>query len=90
MIYARVHDQTVEEDYFSAMNRIEKRLELLDKPIEITSSISQPQLVSLVEQLFTPFLAEEARINIACQIKERLFIEGKSQTDQYKIDRFSP
>jgi hypothetical protein len=28
MIYVRAHDQTVAEDYFAAMGRVEQRLEL--------------------------------------------------------------
>jgi uncharacterized membrane protein YobD (UPF0266 family) len=28
MIYARAHDQNVAEDYFSAMQRVEQRLEI--------------------------------------------------------------
>ena len=30
MIYARVHDQTVADDYYAAMEQVEKRLELLE------------------------------------------------------------
>jgi hypothetical protein len=28
MVYARVHDQTVADDYFAAMQRVEQRLEI--------------------------------------------------------------
>jgi hypothetical protein len=28
MMYARAHDQTVEADYFTAMHRVEQRLDL--------------------------------------------------------------
>jgi site-specific recombinase XerD len=87
MIYARVHDQTVEEDYFSAMNRVEKRLELVDKPIEIFPLTTQPQLVSLIEQLFTPCLSEENRIVIACQLKGMIFNAGINQVNQTLMSR---
>lgn len=87
MIYARVHDQTVEEDYFSAMNRVEKRLELVDKPIEIFPLTTQPQLVSLIEQLFTPCLSEENRIAIACRLKVMIFNDGIIQVNQTLMNR---
>jgi len=32
MIYARAHDQTVADDYFAAMERVEQRLEIAPKP----------------------------------------------------------
>ena len=34
MIYARAHDQTVAEDYFAAMERVEQRLEIVPNPGE--------------------------------------------------------
>jgi site-specific recombinase XerD len=34
MIYARAHDQTVAEDYFAAMQRVEQRLEIIPAPGE--------------------------------------------------------
>jgi hypothetical protein len=38
MIYARAHDQSVAEDYFTAMARVEQRLEIVpaqQKDIEV-------------------------------------------------------
>jgi hypothetical protein len=32
MIYARAHDQTVAEDYFAAMQRVEERMNILPEP----------------------------------------------------------
>jgi hypothetical protein len=90
MIYARVHDQTVAEDYYEAMNRVEERLELVDQPVEITPYIIQPRLVLLVEQLFTPFLAEDTRINIASQLKEMIGNDGLSQVVQSKVGGIPP
>jgi integrase len=39
MIYARVHDRTVAEDYYAAMEVVEKRLELT--PLEV-EDVTQP------------------------------------------------
>src|SRR5919108_6244935 len=36
MVYARVHDQTVAEDYFAAMERVEQRLEIVPEPKQKT------------------------------------------------------
>jgi hypothetical protein len=76
----------VAEDYYAAMNRVEQHLELVDQPIEITPSILQLQLASLVEQLFTPCLSEENRINIACQMKE--LINDYEIEKQFKNNHF--
>jgi site-specific recombinase XerD len=75
MIYARVHDQTVAEDYYTAMNRVEQRLELADQPKEISDAIwvnTQTQLIMLVEQLFTPQLEDLVRFELADQLKKKL------------------
>ena len=36
MIYARAHDQTVAEDYFAAMQRVEERLQIVPEPKQKT------------------------------------------------------
>jgi hypothetical protein len=57
LTYTRAHDQTVAEDYYTDTNRIEKRLELVEQPIEVTDSIGvigQTQFLSLVEQREKP------------------------------------
>jgi len=77
MVYAHAHDQTVEEDYFVAMSRIEQRLELVDQPVNITQSISAPErqhLLTLAEKLFTPELTFEMRLEIAAQMRNLLSV----------------
>jgi len=72
MVYAHAHDQTVENDYFAAMHRIEQRLELVDQPVSITMPVSAPerrQLLTLAEQLFVPEMACETRLEIASQMR---------------------
>jgi hypothetical protein len=71
MVYAHAHDQTVENDYFAAMGRIEQRLQLVDRPVRVTLPVSvhaRVKLLSLAEQLFTPELTSELRLEIASQM----------------------
>jgi site-specific recombinase XerD len=75
MVYAYAHDQTVENDYFAAMHRIEQRLELVDQPVSITIPVSVPerrQLLTLAEQLFVPEMAYETRLEIASMMRNLL------------------
>jgi hypothetical protein len=75
MIYARAYDQTVKADYFAAMQQIEQRLELVDRPMSITLPVSAPErqhLLTLVEQLFTPELIFEMRLEIVSQMRSLL------------------
>jgi hypothetical protein len=75
MVYAHAHDQTVENDYFAAMSRIEQRLQLVDQPVKVSLPVSAPerdQLLTLAEQLFAPEMPLETRLNIASQIRNLL------------------
>ena len=75
MVYAYAHDQTVENDYFAAMHRIEQRLELVDQPVNVTLPVSTPErleLLTLAEQLFAPEMALETRLEIASQMRKLL------------------
>ena len=49
MVYARVHDQTVAEDYFKAMEQVEERLALHVNPVKCPFSTSE--LLVLVDSL---------------------------------------
>jgi len=75
MIYARAHDQTVADDYFGAMQRIEQRMEV----VPVTGEIVQDEVVKvqdnqkafdLTEALALPELSVEARLSIATQLRE--------------------
>jgi Phage integrase family len=71
MVYAHAHDQTVEQDYFAAMSRIEQRLELVSQPAEYSVPISvkyRSQLLTLAEQLFAPEMSNDTRLEIAAQM----------------------
>ncbi len=72
MVYAHAHDQTVENDYFAAMRRIEQRLELVDQPQNVSVPVSAPErqhLLTLAEQLFAPEMSFETRLEIAAQMR---------------------
>ena len=74
MIYARAHDQTVADDYFAAMQRVEQRLEIAPA-LEPSGPVEKPehvQLLGLVEQLTQPELCFPARLEIVAQLRQAL------------------
>jgi hypothetical protein len=82
MIYARAHDQTVAEDYFTAMQRVERRLDIGPAPqkevnsedvkVQALCAASWPQtaVFQLIERLELPDLCSEERLGIASQLRE--------------------
>jgi hypothetical protein len=73
MVYARAHDQTVAEDYFTAMARVEQRLEIVpakQKDMEVVKVQEPEKLIQLIEQLETPELCFEERLDITLQLRE--------------------
>jgi len=74
MVYARAHDQTVAEDYFSAMERVERRLEIVPVEEDIGDvKVQEPEkLFHLIERLELPELCLEERLDITLQIRELL------------------
>jgi site-specific recombinase XerD len=79
MIYAKAHDQTVADDYYAAMSRIEQRLEIVplepDHPPE--PDPEQEELLSLTEQLAQPELSLEQRLLLVAQMRLILRRETK-------------
>ncbi len=80
MIYARAHDQTVAEDYFTAMSRVEQRLEIapVAEPepkteYEVVKVPEPVQILAWVERLALPELCQEERVEIAASLKHALF-----------------
>ena len=64
MIYARVHDQTVADDYYAAMKRVEQRLELTgveDTSVPPVGESERKQLLVLTEKLVEPELSLKRR-----------------------------
>jgi Phage integrase family len=87
MVYARVHDQTVADDYYAAMSQIEKRLDLLDTQQGVSIPISnneRTQLLALTTQLEQPELNLETRLSIVTQMREVLTY-SKIDQDTYSL-----
>ncbi len=75
MVYARAHDQTIANDYFAAMQRVEQRLDVA--PAETPAAIDQEkpeqaQLLVWVERLALPDLCHKERVEIAKRLKSAL------------------
>ncbi len=77
MIYARAHDQTVAEDYFAAIQRVEERLNIVPEPEqetedEVVKVREQAKLFQLIEQWELPELCHEERLGITAQLRQVL------------------
>ncbi len=81
MIYARAYDQTVADDYFAAMSRVEQRMEIspLPKPPgenkqedEVVKEQERTQIVTWLERLALPELCQDERLEIVGQLKHAL------------------
>jgi integrase/recombinase XerC len=91
MVYAHAHDQTVEEDYFAAMSRIETRLALTLEPKPENKPVAEPdrmQLLALADQLARPILSQAERLEIAEQM--RLVLTGVSLEAIPRVDLSPP
>ena len=67
------HDQTVADDYFAAMERVEQRLEIVpagQKDIEVVKVQEPTKVLQLIEQLEIPELCFEDRLDITLQLRE--------------------
>ena len=82
MIYAKAHDQTVADDYYAAMGRIEQRLEIVpvdaEEPLE--PDAEKTALLSLTEQLAQPELSLEMRLLLVAQMRAILRREARAMT----------
>lgn len=80
MVYARVHDQTVADDYYSAMERVEQRLQIAppaeaadeDKNGKPLNDDEREQLLDLIGKLVDPDLSCEVRIELVNQMRHVL------------------
>ncbi len=72
MGYARVHDRTVADDYFAAMEEVEKRLDVsppeTEPPAELVSEPERQALLVIAEQLAEPELPEPVRLTLVTQM----------------------
>lgn len=73
MVYARAYDATVEADYFTAMKRVEERLQLgTEQPIEVIEDGERSRLLEIIQPLTLPELSYEQRLEITHQIQALL------------------
>lgn len=91
MIYTRVHDRTVADDYYAAMAQIEKCLDLATGA-DVTDNIGDPisaseriRLLELVSRLAEPQLSLNARLNLVEQMRRVLDHDPPEQV-QYLIN----
>lgn len=94
LTYARAHDQTVAEDYFTAMSSVERRLELVDEPEEKEEPVSKgerAELLALAEQLAQPEVGHAMRLEIAARM--RTLLNGKEkrvESQDWVLERLPP
>jgi site-specific recombinase XerD len=69
LIYARVHDPQVADDYFAAMAQIEKRLALNDHECEPEPDNARKQLLKLAREFARPRLAKQARLDLVKDLR---------------------
>jgi site-specific recombinase XerD len=72
LIYARVHDHTVADDYYAAMTRIEQALSLSADAGEPPSTAKQTHALELVNRLAEPQLGVETRLDLVAQLRRVL------------------
>jgi integrase len=84
MVYARAHDQTVAEDYFAAMERVEQRLDIIPEPEQETKDevvkVQEPaKVLQLIERLEIPELCFEERLDITLQLRDLFGVVQESE-----------
>ena len=92
MVYARAHDQTVEADYFTAMQRVEKRLELVgekETPVGPVMDDVRGHLLALAEQLAVPGLSEASRLALVALLLDLLNAHQAAQVDMPSAEHAS-
>jgi len=68
LIYARVHDQTVADDYYMAMSSVEQRLEIISVPVAVplpAVPLEREQILGIASQLKATFMDLETRLSLA-------------------------
>lgn len=75
MIYAHAHDQTVADDYFAAMQRVEQRLQVVSSELqeparELIVEFEFGAVMTMMEQLAQPDLVFSERLEILKQLRQ--------------------
>lgn len=84
MVYARAYDQTVADDYFAAMSRVEQRLEIVpvgkaEEKIKEDGHVKvqeRAQIFVWLERLALPDLCQQERLDIAENLKRALLLSS--------------
>ncbi|RPJ39030.1 MAG: hypothetical protein EHM35_03250, partial [Planctomycetaceae bacterium] len=91
MVYARVHDQTVAEDYYAAMDRVEQRLQIAPPATlpadeadesELLQDEERKQLLDLADLLADPDLNLEDRIELVERVRQVLNHNGLPEKEE--------
>ena len=95
LVYARVHDQTVADDYFMAMSSVEKRLDLLENQFEVPDPALQDvryELLALTDQLAASEVSSELRMDLVYRMRQALGCETKIRSIESRemIPNLSP
>ena len=72
MLYARVHDRTVAQDYYTAMAQVESRMTATEAEVHDERSL----LLALLDRLAEPRLELEERLRLVSQV--RRVVEGQA------------
>ena len=80
-IYARVHDRTMADDYFTAMAQVEQRLALggtasESKAVADATAAARKQLLKLARELAKPRLARAVRLSLVKDLRRIIKTEG--------------
>lgn len=84
LTYARVHDETVAKDYYTAMQWVEKRMEFsftTQDEVKAFPVVLRIRLLLVVEQLKEPELDIESRLALTEQLCGLLEIESTVEVD---------
>ena len=81
MVYARVHDHTVAEDYYTAMEQVEQRLDLLDKNDESRPVPQAEDLTAMLDSLGNADL-NPTQLSTVIAVREGILAmaNGKNET----------
>ena len=65
MLYARVHDRTVADDYYAAMAQVESRM----TPADADEHDERSHLLALLDRLAEPELDLDTRLDLVAQMR---------------------
>lgn len=91
MIYARVHERTVAEDYYAAMAHVEQKLELAPtEPIvrQPLNEHARTELMKLVGTLAQPQVSDAIRMDVVARMRQALSCDSlfRCETNNLSTD----